>query len=77
MNDLQHVKQKTEIVSNFEFGLSTLHAWIRFIEYVLLISYQLEIRNWSVAKKKNKETMQKAKKRICNEFKEKMGLINN
>ena len=38
MNDLERVKQKTEIVSNFEIGLSTLHAWIRFMEWGLHIT---------------------------------------
>jgi len=28
--------------NNFKFGLSTLHAWIKFLECVLHISYKLE-----------------------------------
>src|SRR5436190_15999152 len=28
MNNLDEVKQRNEIVANFQFGLSTLHAWI-------------------------------------------------
>ena len=54
MNDLERVKQKTEIVSNFEFGLSTLHACIRSMECILHITHWLEIWNWSVAMKEDK-----------------------
>lgn len=28
------------------FGLSTLHAWVRFFEYFLLVVYQLDIKKW-------------------------------
>lgn len=39
-----------------KFGLSTLHAWIRFFENLLHLSYKLPIKKWQVrdvdAKKK-------------------------
>ena len=53
----QRVKQKTVTLFTFKFGLSTLHVWIRFMECIFHIAHRLEMRNWSVAKKKNKETM--------------------
>ena len=65
INNLESVKQKKKIVSNFEIGFSTLHVWIKFIKRILYIAYRLEIRrNWRIAKKEDKETMQKTKKRI-------------
>ena len=35
--------------SNLEFGLSTLHCWIRCFECMLHISYRLPLRKWQVS----------------------------
>ena len=45
------------------------------MECILHIAYRLKIRSQNVANKEDKESMHRAKKRICHEFKEKMGLI--
>lgn len=42
MNQLQRVKEKRVITSHYEFGLSTLHMWIRFMECILHIGYRLD-----------------------------------
>lgn len=47
MNNLDQVRQKHEIVANFQFGLSTLHAWIRFMECLLHIVYRLQFKKWT------------------------------
>jgi len=41
MNKLNIIQNKPKNISNYEFGLSTLHAWIRFMECILHISYCL------------------------------------
>ena len=42
MNNL-HLMHNFQInENNFKYGLSTLHAWIKFLECVLHISYKLE-----------------------------------
>ena len=35
-------------ISMFRFRLSTLHAWIRFVEYIFLLSCRLEVKVWHV-----------------------------
>lgn len=42
MNDIEKVLNKEEQVEIFQFGVFTLHAWKRFLERLLHISYRLE-----------------------------------
>jgi hypothetical protein len=49
MNNIDSIQVKyIENTKHFGFGLSTLHAWIRFLECILHISYRLEIKAWQV-----------------------------
>jgi len=45
MNNFKKLAQKTEAEKNFEFELSTLHAWTRFIECILDTAYRLQSKN--------------------------------
>lgn len=42
MNDLDQMDKFTIDEDNFKYGLSTLHAWIKFLECTLHIAYKLE-----------------------------------
>lgn len=42
MNNLN--AKKIEKVENFQYVISTLHAWIRFMECILYLAYHLPIR---------------------------------
>ncbi|XP_044572242.1 uncharacterized protein LOC123257406 [Drosophila ananassae] len=75
MNDIDKCLQKKVRTDRYEFGLSPLHAYIRFFEYFLHVSYKLEIRQWQIRGKENKELVQRRKQNIQSEFREKMGLI--
>lgn len=75
MNNLDQVRQKHEIVANFQFGLPTLHAWIRFMECLLHIAYRLQFKKWTARTLEEKDQMKNAKQRIQRGFKEHMGLI--
>lgn len=75
MNNLNKVKERVENIEHFEFGLSTLHAWIRFLDCVLHVSYRLEFCKWTATTKENKELMAKTKKRIHDAFRKRTGLI--
>ena len=46
MNNLEEVKQLP--VTNLEYGLSTLHFWIRIFEAILLIGYRLTVEEWQL-----------------------------
>lgn len=39
MNNIDTALQRPFDTSTFRFGLSTLHAWIRFYEYFLHVAY--------------------------------------
>lgn len=75
MNNLDQVRQKSKIVANFQFGLSTLHAWIRFMECLLHIANRLKFKKWTAKTLEEKNQMKNAKQRIQRGFKEHMGLI--
>lgn len=71
MNNIQNEKLAVE---NYKFGLSTLHAWIRFFECLLHISYRLHAKKWQIRTKQDKEIFESRKKEIQTEFKNKMAL---
>lgn len=75
MNNLDIVRQKVENKFSLEFGLSTLHAWIRFMECILHIAYRLDIKKWAARTDSDKLSVKDRKMKIQNAFKTKMGLI--
>jgi len=48
MNDINKLITFEINEESMRFGLSTLHAWIRFFECLIHISYRLEFKRWSV-----------------------------
>ncbi|XP_050525962.1 uncharacterized protein LOC126896864 [Daktulosphaira vitifoliae] len=74
MNDIEAVKYRPCITENYKYGLSTLHAWIRFFEYFIHLSYRLEIKTWQV-KAVNKGLYSVRKQHIQNKFRSEMGLL--
>ena len=58
----------TQQVSNLQYGLSTLHCWIRAFECLLKLSYRLPDGNVS------KEEIEARKKAVQVDFKQRMGL---
>lgn len=75
MNNLSAVRLRKENEEAFQFGLSLLHAYIRFFEYLLHLSYRLEIRKWQVRSEEHKQIVLKRKTYIQARFKTEMGLI--
>lgn len=64
------------INENFlRYGLSTLHAQIKFFECLLHISYKLPFKKWKVFGEENKKLFNENKQKIQNEFRQQMGLI--
>lgn len=60
---------------HYKYGLSTLHARIKFFECVLHIAYKLPVKKWRTAAEDEKKLISIRKHEIQNNFKEKMGLI--
>lgn len=46
MNNLEKIESKPDNMNAYEYGLSTLHAWIRCMELILHISYNLSFKKW-------------------------------
>lgn len=74
-NDLEKAKS-AEIIDfdRLDFGLSPLHARIRFLDLVLHVAYKSDVQEWQVHSPENKEIVAKKKKSIQAKFKAAMGL---
>ncbi len=75
MNNLDAVRNRQEREDVFRFGLSTLHAWIRFMDCILHIAYNLPSVKWSATTKEQKDLKAATKARIQEEFRQETGLI--
>ena len=56
-------------------GLSSLHCWIRFYEWMLNISYKRKICKWQASGREDKSKVELEKKRVQHEFKNKLGIL--
>ncbi|XP_050498858.1 uncharacterized protein LOC126879708 [Diabrotica virgifera virgifera] len=75
MNNLRAVLKKPCNFSTFQYGLSTLHAHIRFFECILHIAYRLDIKTWQVRGVQNKAICEAKKKEIISKFRQETGLL--
>lgn len=53
--------------------MSPFHAWIRFLEFCLLLGYKIQVKKWQ-ARKKDKDKVQKRKQEIQIKMKRRLGL---
>lgn len=44
MNNLKKIYPKTVNIENLKYDLTTLHAWIRFLECILHIAYKINLK---------------------------------
>ena len=63
MNDFHLINSKINKVDYYNYGLSSLHAWIRCLECLLHISYNLDFKQWSATNFEHKE-LKLSKKKI-------------
>jgi hypothetical protein len=74
MNNLEILAQKSPNTEIYKYGISSLHAWIRFMECILHISYRLEFKSW-IAKGENSDKLNKKKQDVQEAFKNRNGLL--
>lgn len=67
--------ERAEIEDNLEFGISPLHARIRFMEHVLKIAYDLSFKGDIRGNAENSKRRSEEKTRIQTEFKRETGMI--
>lgn len=75
MNKLEKLQSMTLNESTFQYELSPLHAWIRFLEYFLHLSYRLDNKTWQARNVAEKESVAQRKQEIQNKFRAELGLI--
>jgi len=66
MNNIGKAKGREINEENLKYGLSTLHAWIKFLECVLHISYKLDLGTTTIrgASEEQKRNLEERKKTI-------------
>lgn len=74
-NKIDEMLSKDIVVENIRFGLSTLHALIRFFECYLHIPYKLGIGKLKVSTDKEMENVNTRKSEIQETFRKQFGLI--
>ena len=73
MNDLRKLEKRPIKKEMLKLGLSTLHCWIRCMEFILHVSYRLPFKKWQV-RSENKQTYNDEKLRIQKEIRKQLGL---
>lgn len=73
-NDIDKMLQRPIIEDRSEFGISSLHAWIRLFECCLHVAYKFEIKKWQ-GREEDKEDVARRKKNIQQGFRDRLGLI--
>jgi len=73
-NSSDTAHQRTNI-NNLKFGMPSLYGWIRCMEYLLHISYNLVIQKWSVRDSQQKILRLEKKKYIQEQFRRKLRLL--
>lgn len=74
MNNIDKVINKTVKHHTMSFGISPLHARIRFFECILHLSYRLSFKKWQARGAELQNELKKNKKLIQDRFKIEMGL---
>lgn len=74
MNDLNAVRKKPCEEENYQFGISSLHCWIRFLECLLHIAFKLPIKSWKASGESETEMVQANKSRIQTAYKTTKGM---
>lgn len=74
MNDLEKIYKRTVRDDVYKYGLSTLHMWIRCMECLLHISYNIDFQSWA-ARDENKKLRKLKQEATQAEFREQSGLL--
>ena len=62
-NNIDEMRQQPINTSKLRFGISSLHAWIRFFEMFLHIGYKINNKQWQARKKSQKDSAAERKKK--------------
>lgn len=71
-NEMTHVKPAD--MSSFMYGISGLHSWIRFFEFILHLGYKLAVKKFIAKSPEEKKLVQERKSSIQASFKSLLSL---
>lgn len=74
-NELKKVDDSQLNTEALTFGLSILHARIRFFESLLHVSYKIPLKKWRITSQEEKAVVEENKKNIQKRFRDEMGLL--
>ena len=74
-NNLREMRSRPTCEAALMLGLSKMHSWIRFYEFILNVAYKLEVRKWSHRNEEEKAIYETTKAKVNALMWEKMGLI--
>lgn len=75
INNLEYVKGLRVNKENYKYGISSLHAHIRFFECLIHIAYRLEIQKWQMRDAQEKQSYEIRKAFIIEQFRKELGLL--
>ncbi|XP_018361254.1 PREDICTED: uncharacterized protein LOC108759993 isoform X1 [Trachymyrmex cornetzi] len=73
-NDMDKMLNQEIITEHLKFGLSSLHCWIRCFEFLLHLSYKLDIQKWQARSNEEKESVARRKRNTQAAVKTELGL---
>lgn len=73
-NDIDGMLKKPINEQHLQFGISSLHAWIRLFECLLNIAYKLDTKKWQT-RGEDKAKVDVRKKQIQKGFRQQLGLL--
>ena len=76
MNTIDGTVKRQVDITSLRFGLSTLHAWIRFFfKYFLHVAYRLDIKKWQARGDDDRRKVKKRKALIQKKFSSEISLL--
>lgn len=75
MNDLEKIWSLESDPSMYDYGISSLHAWIRCLECCLHISYRIPVQRWQIRNQDEKKQVKERKEHIQRQIKVEMNLL--
>ncbi|XP_050504471.1 uncharacterized protein LOC126883234 [Diabrotica virgifera virgifera] len=73
--DFNKLERGNVCEESLRFGLSILHARIRFFELLLHLAYKAPLQKWQARTAEEKHVLKETKQKIPKSFKEEMGLL--
>ena len=76
MNNLEALNKKPVNIESYQYGLPTLHAWIRNMEWILHLAYKLPVKKWNERLlDTEKEIVKQTKSRIQREIRNELNIL--